>query len=100
MTSLRRNNNSSQDGNGADVENGRYTTPKMEMSESPQGSRPGEDDGDVQKQQLLESNPPSTGSQRKAHSAIQAIWACSLYLFCSVSMVLVNKSLASRSVFF
>lgn len=28
----------------------------------------------------------------------QAIYACSLYSFCSVSMVLVNKSLASRCV--
>jgi hypothetical protein len=26
----------------------------------------------------------------------KVLWACSLYSFCSVSMVLVNKSLASR----
>ena len=32
----------------------------------------------------------------KSRSAIKATLACLLYMFCSVSMVLTNKSLASR----
>jgi hypothetical protein len=34
----------------------------------------------------------------KSSEPAKALWACGLYSFCSVSMILVNKSLASRYV--
>jgi hypothetical protein len=46
-------------------------------------------------------NPPSdqsSGNEKGSPSSnsLKAIYSCALYSFCSVSMVLVNKSLASR----
>lgn len=40
----------------------------------------------------------SAGDAKKEHhaNAVKALTACGLYSFCSVSMILVNKSLASR----
>jgi hypothetical protein len=43
-----------------------------------------------------EEKVPHSPQQSKPTSTLMAIAACTLYSFCSVSMVLVNKSLASR----
>jgi hypothetical protein len=57
---------------------------------------------DPEVQNLLEHetsfDEPEENKDEKAAatSAVKAIYACMLYSSCSVSMVLVNKSLASR----
>lgn len=52
---------------------------------------------DPEMQKMVEA-PPSenVNSKEKSSNAAKAVSACALYSFCSVSMVLVNKSLASR----
>ena len=49
------------------------------------------------------TNPPKSSDgeydadqEKPQTSRFKAFWSCVLYSFCSVSMVLVNKSLASR----
>ena len=55
---------------------------------------------DVEMQKLVDKKPEpavlSPSAKEKAASATKALYSCALYSFCSVSMVLVNKSLASR----
>jgi hypothetical protein len=46
--------------------------------------------------QSLTEKEPETAPKDKGGSVAMAIYSCALYSFCSVSMVLVNKSLASR----
>ena len=46
--------------------------------------------------QNLTEKEPEPAPKEKGNSASKAIYSCILYSFCSVSMVLVNKSLASR----
>ena len=41
-------------------------------------------------------NSPTTSKKQSGFSKFGAVAACALYSSCSVSMVLVNKSLASR----
>lgn len=59
-----------------------------------------EKDPEVQNLLEHETSPdePEENKDEKAAvtSAVKAIYACALYSSCSVSMVLVNKSLASR----
>ena len=52
-----------------------------------------EEEMDVEKQALYSSAEHERSSSFLSNSAVLA---CGLYSFCSVSMVLVNKSLASR----
>lgn len=55
-------------------------------------SSPNEKDPEIQS---LTEKDPETPPKEKGGSAAMAIYSCVLYSFCSVSMVLVNKSLAS-----
>jgi GDP-mannose transporter len=55
-------------------------------------------DKDVEKASLIDKkvdNADSIVSEKKQGSSTKALSSCALYSFCSVSMVLVNKSLAS-----
>lgn len=62
------------------------------------------DNQDPEMGKLLDSTNESKSSPTKDTTAYKdskgyagkAVSACALYIFCSVSMVLVNKSLASR----
>ena len=51
---------------------------------------------DPEMQKMVEAPPSENNSKEKSSNAAKAVSACALYSFCSVSMVLVNKSLASR----
>lgn len=46
------------------------------------------------------TSPTSTAAAMNTGSSGKAITSCIMYSFCSVSMVLVNKSLASRYVIY
>jgi hypothetical protein len=56
--------------------------------------------GGAQSQSVGSSGSSAKYAARKANPALagKVLFACALYSFCSVSMVLVNKSLASRFV--
>ena len=91
MTSLRRNNVDASDPETGNLLADKPVTPtsnngKTNQSESPQ----------IQKPTIISPTNTSGGA---AGSPIKAIMACALYSFCSVSMVLTNKSLASRYAF-
>lgn len=86
MTSLRRNNVDTSDPEKGNLLDDNPSSPtknngKTNQSESPQIVKP-------------TSSPRTSGGA--TGSPIKAIAACALYSFCSVSMVLTNKSLASR----
>ena len=55
---------------------------------------------DVEMGGLLDKKPEETVTSKaeRQNSNSKALISCALYSFCSVSMVLVNKSLVSRSV--
>ena len=90
MTSLRRNNNQNIEDDGVDVEHSKL----LEVTASPiSHSEFNEDDNKVA------TSPRSQNKDGLSYSSMRAITSCLLYCFCSVSMVLVNKSLASRLVY-
>ena len=87
-------------GNGNDLETGKLLEGQAPPS-SPQSIIHQNNNNDDE-----ESNPSSDAIPRQhspskailSSSLIKATASCALYSFCSVSMVLVNKSLASRYV--
>lgn len=91
MTSLRRNNNQNNEDGGVDVEHSKL----LEVPASPSISHSENDEDDNK----VATSPRSQNKDVLSYSSVKAITSCLLYSFCSVSMVLVNKSLASRLVF-
>ncbi len=88
MTSMRRNNQDS----AADSEAGK-------LLEVPTPTSPSSPKMDEEEQKPPPESPQfDKHPQSPRYSPLKAICACILYCFCSVSMVLVNKSLASRYV--
>ena len=66
---------------------------------SPVKDENGRGDTDEQNPSLVATlHSPNFSKENGSSSTVKAISACLLYSFCSVSMVLVNKSLASRLV--
>ena len=86
MTSMRRNH---QDG-AIDPETGKL----LDAPKSPSSPKMDEEDQVPQPESTQFDKHPLS----PRYSPLKAIAACALYCCCSVSMVLVNKSLASRYV--
>ena len=60
-----------------------------------------DDENSEDELELFLASPPANEEVKAlpyslSHGTVQSILACAMYSFCSVSMVLTNKSLASR----